>query len=157
MAFRTSIDLNRGRIKIGHYHIETWLHEIPELIQGENLAPVAKWLGRQYKLPSGIADLVGIQANGDISMIEVKLFGITRADIWQTHRYARDIEQILGRKITTNKVHRILIGRGIRWDILDDARSLDIKVFSYSLIGGMGIYTGLTLEALWPEGILHHG
>jgi RecB family endonuclease NucS len=159
MGWRTIVDLNRGGVSISEGIVQEWLYERPDLIQGEDLSPVIKWIGRQYKLPTGVADLIGVQENGNISLIEVKRLRITRADIWQVARYASGLERIFNRSYgdRDKKVDLILVGSGIGWEILNDARAAGVKVFSYSAIGEMGIYTGLTLEALWPEGKLHHG
>ena len=151
--FRTVVDLNRGGVGIDEGIVQQWLHERPDIIHGEGLEPVRHWIGWQYRLPNGIADLIGMQAGGNLSLIEVKRLRIQRADISQVLRYVGGVEQMLKRPAV---IDPILVGSGIGWAILEEARAAGVKVFSYHVIGNLGVCTGLTLQALWPEGILHY-
>lgn len=75
--------------------IENWLFENPETIRVMGNERIERWIARQYKLPSGIADLVGLSTEGIVTVVEVKNVPADGKAIAQVCRYAADIQSVL--------------------------------------------------------------
>lgn len=74
--------------------IEDWLYKNPKGFADE-------WIARQYRVPSGIIDLLGVYKTDDtlrypmFHVVEVKNIPITSNAITQVCRYSNDIYEIL--------------------------------------------------------------
>lgn len=71
--------------------IEDWIYDNPQALS----LGIEGWIGRQYNLPSGIADLIGYRNDGLVMVIEVKNVPINKAALAQVSRYAFDVEEIV--------------------------------------------------------------
>lgn len=83
------------RIPLCEKDIEDYLFDNPGEVSfftndGTNLR-IARWVGRQISVPSGIADLLGVTEEGAAVVVEVKLGAIDGKAIAQCARYARDL------------------------------------------------------------------
>lgn len=78
--------------------IEQWLFENPTAIPGRHkeFSYIERWLARQYALPSGVADLIGVTESNKLVVVEVKASPITKSSILQVCRYAHDVVEIAG-------------------------------------------------------------
>lgn len=89
---------NIARLNLSERDIEDWLYENPQSVSLKNeLFVVDRWIGRQYKLPSGIADLVGWTSSEHIIVAEIKNVPADGKAIAQVCRYAHDIANIAQR------------------------------------------------------------
>ena len=75
--------------------LEDYLYKYPEEIG------VDKWIGRQFRLPSGVADLVGIcgikeeEARPCVIVVELKKGVLNPNAIAQVSRYANDMRSVI--------------------------------------------------------------
>ena len=67
--------------------LEDWFFEHPEAFVCE-----VEWTHRQLKLPSGIADVVGVDTESNIHLVELKAVSLSSKDICQVIRYRADIK-----------------------------------------------------------------
>lgn len=79
-------------LNLSERDIEDWIYDNPGAL---NLR-IAGWIGRQYKLPSGIADLIGYRDDHVVVVIEVKNVPINKAALTQVARYTYDVQDIVG-------------------------------------------------------------
>ena len=79
--------------------LEDYLFNHPEAINTLSGRKVTGWLARQFRVPSGIIDLLGyVDYAGDkpwIVVVELKSVPMTANAITQVCRYARDVYKIL--------------------------------------------------------------
>lgn len=80
-----------SRMNLCEKDIEDWLFENPEAVVYLGDYSVAKWIGRQFEVPSGIIDLLGVDQHGNIVVVEIKIGAIDGKAITQCARYAGDI------------------------------------------------------------------
>lgn len=104
-----------SRVNLLEKDIEDWLYANPEEIVARS-TPVCFWLGRQYRLPSGIADLIGVTHDNLVVVVEIKNVAINKAAITQVCRYAADIQEIL--MMRDDYQHCRLDGEPIVWKVL---------------------------------------
>ncbi len=95
--------INTNRVNIVEKDIEDWLWENPDEIAAIIYATVDfQWVARQYRLPSGILDLLGIatvnygpRVQRIPVLVEVKNQTITSSALAQVCRYAHDLQAII--------------------------------------------------------------
>lgn len=130
-----------SRVNLLEKDIEDWLYENPSALPywlGEN--PITQWIGRQYALPSGIADLIGLRENHMVVAVEVKNVPINKAAVLQVCRYANDIQHILGARMDYPHVsdagepfvEMILIGPSIDDQTFGEARAVGVAVYTFA-------------------------
>lgn len=122
--------------------IELWLFARPQYV-GSDAWPdldVAEWIGRQYQLPSGIADLVGITSRGQLVVIEVKNVPINKAALTQVSRYRYDLMCVANRFASYPRhldgrpeVFAMVIGPSIDEQTHIEAYALDIAVMCFDV------------------------
>jgi hypothetical protein len=142
-----NIDINK--VNLAEKDIENWLFENPHELgvgyMGEYM--VERWIARQYPLPSGIADLVGISGHGLVVVVEVKNVPISKAAVLQVCRYANDLDDISGNRsgyytLDSNLrrgISRILIGPSIDDQTFNEAMAVGVEVIAF------GVEMNLTL------------
>ena len=115
-----------------------------QLCIGWNGRPVERWLARQYAVPSGIIDLLGIvrdENNRPIPVVvELKNRPLKSEDIAQVLRYSADINEILlclavGKLISQiDDAIMVLIGRGAPLNkVLFEANAANVYVHSFEI------------------------
>lgn len=130
-----------SKVNLLEKDIEDWLYENPGAL-GERFpgwTPIARWIGRQYNLPTGIADLIGVRENGKVAVIEIKNVPINKAAVLQVCRYATDVEDILGdrngyefkSKHGSAHVERILVGPSIDSQTFYEAQACGVIVYQF--------------------------
>lgn len=133
------IDINK--VNLTERDIEDWLYANPQEIDSDNLyGPIVKWFGRQYPLPSGIADLIGVCSNGALVVIEVKNVPINKAAVLQVCRYSADMQQIASFRMDypiksgdgQPYVQRFLVGPSIDDQTFSEALACDVRVIQFS-------------------------
>lgn len=133
-----------SKVSLSEKDIEDWLFcnpkDLPYEDEWYDETPIVKWIGRQYHLPSGIADLIGLRDNGMLAVVEVKNVAINKAAILQVCRYASDLEQIVGErdnykfkdKQNTPRVQKIVVGLSIDDQTFAEANSCNVKIICFS-------------------------
>jgi len=124
------------KVNLAEADIEQWLFDHPEKITIAYNNHIQKWVGRQFKVPSGIIDLLGVDQYGDYIVVEVKNTEITAEALTQVSRYAKDIEEIIHTlEDWYNKewyVLKLVIGKGeITNEIQFEANALEIVLLSF--------------------------
>jgi hypothetical protein len=126
-----NIDINR--VNLLEKDIEDWLYQNPGVIKVNGAGHVTKWLGRQYELPSGIADLVGVMENHSLAVIEVKNVPINKAAVLQVIRYGHDLSAIATHAIDgATGVLCILIGPSIDDQTFTEASACYVEVITFA-------------------------
>ena len=144
------------KVNLAEADIEQWLFDHPEKVTYSG--HIQKWVGRQFKVPSGIIDLLGIDQDGDYIVVEVNNTEITAEALTQVSRYAKDIEEIIHTlEDWYNKewyVMKLIIGKGeITNEIQFEADALDIGLISFRVqmdldLGGRWSWTAEYKEKL---------
>lgn len=99
------------RVSLSEKDIEDYLFDNPESVSfyaerdGYNFR-VARWIGRQVCVPSGIIDLLGVTEQGVTVVVEVKLGAIDGKAISQCARYAEDLKVVFGHVRNSYGSHR---------------------------------------------------
>lgn len=131
-----------SRMNLLEKDIEDWLYENPKVItRNYEDDLIAKWIGRQYQLPSGIADLIGVRASGRLVVIEVKNVAINKAAILQVCRYARDLKEIVSTRMdyphirdwNEPVVDMVLVGPSIDSQTFTEAKAVGVWVYQFSV------------------------
>lgn len=102
---------------------------------------VEKWLGRQYSLPSGITDLIGISESNLLVVVEVKNVPINKAAVLQVCRYAIDLSDIVGNRDGYRaphsqdmyRVEKILVGPSVDNQTFVEAMACDVRVMQFNV------------------------
>lgn len=136
------MNIDISRVNLSEKDIEDWLYENPGEIPltRDNYAPIIHWIGRQYSLPSGIADLIGVRQSGLLVVIEVKNVPINKAAILQVCRYASDLISIASEipgywckdEVGTANVQKVVIGPSIDRQTLCEAMAVEVKVITFA-------------------------
>ena len=95
------------------HQIEDYLYSHPQAIRGLNQVI---WIARQFRVPSGIIDLLGLaqsQFTGDwsVGVFEIKKDAIKSQAILQAQRYAADISMALVNAEIYTRVNTFVIGK----------------------------------------------
>lgn len=136
------MNIDISRLNLLEKDIEDWLYENPGAIRAKyDGGPITKWIGRQYQLPSGVADLIGIRESNMLIVVEVKNVPINKAAILQVCRYQDDLKHIIDNRM--NYPHRqdwhepqiemILVGPSIDGQTFTEARAVGVQVFEFSV------------------------
>lgn len=122
------------KVNIAEKDIEEWLYQNPSSLNIES------WVARQLRLPSGIADLVGISRDYSIprlTVIEVKNVEIDSAALAQVSRYAYDIYQIqtcFDLEFYDYAIKKIVIGKGEPSNkVMAEALALDVFLHTFNI------------------------
>lgn len=130
-----------SRVNLLEKDIEDWLYENPEVLSDRyDDYPIVRWIGRQYQLPSGIADLIGIREDRRVVVVEIKNVAINKSAVLQVCRYTDDMKYILTQRmdyphvINYNEpsVEMILVGPSIDDQTFSEALAVGVRVFSFS-------------------------
>lgn len=130
-----NIDLNR--VNLLEKDIEQHLYENPSSVCFSSikdngyrtLHTVTKWIGRQYEVPSGIIDLLGVTDTNKFVVVEVKLSALDGKAVAQVSRYARDIQVAINHIATgyTHDVEKLIIGSSIDEKTMFECLAMDVK------------------------------
>lgn len=114
---------------------------------------VDRWLERQYRVPSGIIDLIGIApGSNQLWVVEIKNRPIKTDALTQVCRYAFDIAQICKacqdqlensyqrRFPTVYPVAKMVIGSHFTPDLWDEAEALEIAVVTFTIEGEQPVF-----------------
>lgn len=130
-----------SRVNLLERDIEDWLFENPqELPAPYSDNPIVRWIGRQYQLPSGIADLIGLRADKKLVVVEVKNVPINKAAVLQVCRYTEDLKFIVSNRMDYPHerdgheplIEMILVGPSIDDQTFVEARAVGVRVLTFS-------------------------
>lgn len=127
-----------SKVNLLEKDIEDWLYAHPGVVSRryENDA-IDKWIGRQYNLPSGVADLIGVRGSGRLVVIEVKNVAINKAAILQVCRYADDLKYIVSHRANYPYV---AAGGEPQIEMVVVGPSIDSQTFTEAqAVGGEGV------------------
>jgi hypothetical protein len=143
-----------SRVNLLEKDIEDWLYRNPHALGQEYMGDyvVDRWIGRQYSLPSGIADLIGVGEKNLLVVAEVKNVPINKAAVLQVCRYAADLSDIVGNRDGYHRrdnndpfyVKKVLVGPSIDDQTFLEATACDVRVIEFEAD------LRLTLGALSP-------
>ena len=113
--------------------LEEWLFHNPQALH-HYMGPVNKWVARQFKVPNGVIDLLGVSGNNFI-VVELKKVDIDSSALAQVCRYAYDIENILHNvdPYCDHHVYKYVIGKDISNQCLTEADALGVSTMSYQV------------------------
>lgn len=130
-----------SRVNLLEKDIEDWLYENPgALLSRYDDNPIVRWIGRQYTLPSGIADLIGVRQDDRLVVVEVKNVAINKAAVLQVCRYQTDLQYIVSNRMEYPHIRdwnepvidMVLVGPSIDGQTFTEAQAVGVQVFSFS-------------------------
>lgn len=132
--------IDASRVAIKEKDIEDFLWEHPSSVNKSNIV-VDRWVGRQFDVPGGIIDLLGVTDDNSFVVVEVKNVPIDASALTQVSRYAYDITQIAdaiysekdGEMTAPPRVHKIVVGRSIDSKTMYEAKALGIHVIEFDV------------------------
>jgi hypothetical protein len=126
--------------KITERDIEYCLWESPWQCKS-SYGIIYKWIARQYRVPSGIIDLLGVTEWGNLAVFEIKNVPIDSKALAQVSRYALDIENIL-EIFCDNEDYRPKVGRVVVGELPKErklyyeAESMHILLYTFDKLTG---------------------
>lgn len=134
--------IDSSKVNLVEKDIEDWLYENPDVLTDRySDDPITKWIGRQYALPSGIADLIGVRDDGLLVVVEVKNVPISKAAVLQVCRYQNDLKYIVGQRmdyphLTAGNepiIGMFLVGPTIDDQTFTEAQAVNVQVFQFDV------------------------
>jgi len=131
-----------SKVNLLEKDIEDWLYANPESVPSSYLGgDITKWIGRQYTMPSGIADLIGVRENGMVVVVEVKNVPINKAAVLQVCRYQYDLKCIISERMdylhltdgNEPLVEMVLVGPSIDAQTFAEARAVNVTVHTFEV------------------------
>ncbi len=137
--------VNPRHINLSEKDLEEYIYANPQLVTMPfSESPVDEWIGRQFHVPSGIIDLLGVTGNKCLVVVELKNTQFASNHITQVCRYAKDIEEIAHYSNIANETpYKLLIGTyEPSSEIITEAKAVDTYIktidVEYSMkIGGI--------------------
>lgn len=128
-------------INISEKDLEDYLFENPCLVKMPYTeSPVREWIGRQFHVPNGIIDLLGITEGNEVVVIELKNTSFTSGHITQVCKYASNIESVLMVAGAYSEPYKLLIGPYEPTnEIIAEADSVDVYIKTLSIQFDMSI------------------
>ena len=134
------MNIDISRVNLLEKDVEDWLYENPGAMPAawdEN--HIERWIGRQYALPSGIADLVGLREDKRVVVVEVKNVPINKAAVLQVCRYQNDLKHILSARMNyphiygfnEPEVDMILVGPSVDSQTFGEAYAVGVEVITF--------------------------
>lgn len=133
------MNIDPSKVNLSEKDIEDWLFDNPKELG------IEKWIGRQFDVPSGRIDLLGIWETNFVGIsipvvVEVKNVTVDSFALTQVCRYAKDIEEIL---ITRDEwmereekpwVRKIVVGKeSVDNRIMFEAYALNVDIHTFSV------------------------
>jgi hypothetical protein len=138
-------DIDISRLNLLERDVEDWLFENPRSLRNSGI-DLQYWIARQFEVPSGIIDLLGVAYNHYHEsptlrpvVVEVKLGDLTGAAIAQVCRYANDIQGIIDELAVSYgplegaEPYKLLVGGGpVRESALYEAEAAGVVMVCYT-------------------------
>jgi hypothetical protein len=136
------------KVNLAEMDIEEWLYQNPGSIH-TSWGKLTKWIARQYIIPSGRIDLLGMMEHETFShlvVVEVKNTEFTTDALCQVVRYAGDIKDIQCSLTDWQNefVQKILIAKGQPSnEIQFAADAMDVDLYSFD------VHYSLAISGAW--------
>ena len=131
------MNIDPKKVQLSEKDLEDWLYENSSAFNYYGIKPITKWAARQFSVPSGVIDLLGINDAGQFSVVEVKNVVLTSSCLTQVCRYAHDISEICFRSIDgwrEEEISKYLVGPYIPdADFLVEANALNVDVMQMQI------------------------
>lgn len=132
--------IDASKVNLLEKDIEDWLFENPQELPHWDDNLITQWIGRQYSLPSGIADLIGLRKDNRVVVVEVKNVPINKAAILQVCRYQNDIKHALSARMdyphmrdwNEPVVDMVLVGPSIDGQTFSEALAVGVDVITFA-------------------------
>lgn len=130
-----------SRVNLLEKDIEDWLYANPLALNPTYVDnPIVNWLGRQYQLPSGIADLIGVRQDKMLVVVEIKNVPINKAAVLQVCRYTSDLKRIVSSRMEYPHfrdnhepvIEMVLVGPSVDDQTFTEARAVNVDVFTFT-------------------------
>ena len=122
------------KVNLAEADIEQYLFENPEYVHFDETY-VDRWLKRQYHVPSGVIDLLGVTADGHLVVVEIKNLELRPDAIAQVRRYAFDIDHIIlemnGRN--ARQCYAVLVGPSVDTHTFRECEACHVHVCCFSV------------------------
>jgi hypothetical protein len=89
------VAIDIARVSLSERDIEDYLYHNPGLVKTRCAISIERWIGRQFRVPSGVIDLLGVTAGYNLAVVEIKLGAVDASALTQVSRYASDISSAL--------------------------------------------------------------
>jgi hypothetical protein len=130
-----------NRVNVLEKDIEDFLYLHPEALILNNDVNIDRWIKRQFTVPSGIIDLLGVTEHGTIVLVEIKNVAIDASTLTQISRYAYDLDHIVGiislgviaDEAPYPELIKVAVGRSVDDKTLREAEALGIQVHTFDV------------------------
>lgn len=130
------MNVEPDRIRMTERDMEDYLYTHPEQLKGA----ITHWVGRQFEVPSGIIDLLGVNQFGQPVVVELKNVPFESRHLTQVYRYASDIETANEFNGIFVPVTKILIGPHAPDDkLMIEAVAMQIRIRKFNVDFTMSI------------------
>ena len=121
------------KVNLAEADIEQYLWENSNVIQVYG-HPISQWIKRQFHIPSGVLDLMGVNAAGTLVVVEVKNTELKIEHIAQVKRYVYDIDSILlSGKLYLGQCVPVLIGRSVTESVYRDCEACGVLALMFNV------------------------
>lgn len=136
-------DIDPRKVNLSEKDIEDWIEVNPDCFG------IYEWIERQYPIPSGKADLFGMDQHGNAVVIEVKNIPLTSDAVAQVCRYAHDVRLALDKAGKYGvEVRKFLVGkRPEDRAVLFEAAALNVEMYFF------GVELHLDVFGPWHWGV----
>jgi hypothetical protein len=139
------MNIDNDKVMLTEADIEEYFFHHPEKISfpWSEEPGITEWIGRQYRVSSGIIDLLGMNKFGGVAVVELKNVPLESKHLAQVARYAQDIEDACTFNGLYLPVWRILIGRDWRDShFLEEADAIGVSVMTFEYTVTMKTHSG---------------
>lgn len=128
--------ISETRVNVLECDIEDFLWEHPgevQFVQDGVRHMVTAWIGRQYKVYTGVIDLLGWTDTGNLAVVEVKNVPISASAITQVLRYWNMLSMARKHNGAKVDIFPVLVGPSIGDDKFTEAFSCGVSYIEFSV------------------------
>lgn len=145
------MEVDPRKVNLAEADIEQYLWENPHLVQLHGM-PIERWIKRQFRIPSGILDLMGVNRLGSLALVEIKNTELKLEHIAQVKRYAYDINAVLTIHGAEDRLcNPILVGRSITDSLYRDCEACGVRVQVFDVSFKLGVRIMGWRQEFWEE------
>ena len=132
--------IDESKVNLLEKDIEEYIFQNPGVIF-TSWGSMNRWVKRQFQVPSGIIDLLGVTEGGALAVVEIKNVAIDASALTQACRYAYDLERVICilKEYHDNPendfpaILKIVIGRGIDTKTMREAEALKVDAYCFAV------------------------
>ncbi len=134
--------IDPSKVNLCEKDIEDYLYGNPGSVDLHIHGPVERWVKRQFRVPSGIIDLLGVTGERTIVVVEVKNVPIDLSALAQVSRYALDVRNIkdyiffgLGETdwVIDPQIIKVVAGKSVDAKVMLEAESMGIHIITFDI------------------------